>query len=381
MIRPILVLTGFLGAGKTTLLTKMLADPAYRDTAVVINEFGEIPLDHTLIANADESLIETTAGCLCCTVQGDVRDALVRLLDQSDAGSIPPIKRLVIETTGLADPGPVLRTLLDEPRLQGRARLAGAVTLVDAVHGDSTLDAHAEARAQVAAADLVVLTKTDLAVDPVSRRDVERLRARVAEMNGGAQIVDASADPEALAPSRLFGLDPLSQPDGAVLRRWASLNGAQAQAHSQAGHTHSHHAHSHDHRHDGDPDAIISRCLTFPDPLDARLFWVALELLCAAHGPELLRVKGVIGLDDAPERPIVLHGVQHVFAPPLRLEAWPGSFPAHERGGRLVVIAKRAALEAMAEAFTAFEDAANSPEVATRRLMLRRSDASPLSQA
>ncbi|MBX2855513.1 MAG: GTP-binding protein [Rhodobacteraceae bacterium] len=368
MNRPILVLTGFLGVGKTTLLTKILADPAYRDTAVVINEFGEIPLDHTLIANADESLIETTAGCLCCTVQGDVRDALVRLLDQADAGAIPPIKRMVIETTGLADPGPVLRTLLDEPRLIGRARLAGAVTLVDAVLGEATLDAHSEARAQVSAADLMVLTKTDLASDPVSRRDVERLRARLTTMNSGAEIVDAAA-PGELAPARLFGLDPLSQSDGAALNRWASLSQA-------VPHAHHHHTHLEE-----DPAAITARCLTFPDPLDARLFWIALELLRAAHGSDLLRVKGVIGLDDAPERPIVLHGVQHVFAPPLRLEAWPGSFPAIERGGRLVIIAQQAALTAMVEAFAAFEAAAESPEAATRRFMLRRSDAPSPSQA
>ena len=306
---PLSIITGFLGAGKTTLLNRLLREAALADTVVIINEFGEIGLDHLLIEKVDGDLLLLQSGCLCCTMRGDLINTLEDLLRRRDNGRIPPFRRVLIETTGLADPAPVLHTLMSHPYLLLRYRLDGVVTLVDAVNGAATLDAHAEAVKQVAVADRLVLAKTDLVGDPDA---LAALRTRLAGLNPGARQLDAAcgeADAASLLDAGLY--DPDAKiPD---VRRW--LN---AQAYATG---HGHHAHGHDvNRHDAH---IRAFCLSSAVALAPAAFDLFLQLLREAHGPSLLRVKGLVGLSDDPARPVVIHGVQHVFHPPVRLEQWP----------------------------------------------------------
>ena len=302
---PLTVLTGFLGAGKTTLLNRWLADPALADTLVIVNEFGEIGLDHLLIERVDEDMVLLGAGCLCCTVRGDLIAALEDLLRQRDNGRITPFRRVVIETTGLADPAPILHALIYHPYLVLRYRLQAVVTVVDAVHGGATLDAHGEAIRQVAVADRLVLTKTEEAVA------TDALRARLAALNPAAPILPSSTPVEAVLGG-LFGLDG----KGEDVRAWLGAD-AMAQA-PEASH---------------DP-TIRAVCLTSEAPIPRPAFEMFLDLLRSGHGAKILRMKGLVALADAPGRPLVVHGVQHVVHAPVVLPAWPD--PDHT--SRLVVI-------------------------------------------
>ncbi len=300
---PLSVITGFLGAGKTTLLNLLLRDPALADTVVIINEFGEIGLDHLLVEKADDNMLLMQSGCLCCTIRGDLITTLEDLLRRRDNGRITPFARVLVETTGLADPAPVLHTILYHPYLRLRYELDSVITLVDAVNGASSLDNHPEAVKQVAMADRLVLTKVDLAGDTTALR--QRLRA----LNPAAPLVDAGSD--AARAQNLLNAG-LYDPQGKIPDVLGWLNAE--------GHAHAHH-HSHDvNRHDA---RIRAFCLTSQVLLPAATFELFLELLRNAHGPSLLRVKGLVGLADDPERPLVIHGVQHVFHPPVRLPAWP----------------------------------------------------------
>ena len=341
---PVTVLTGFLGAGKSTLLNRLLRDPALADTVVIINEFGEVGLDHLLVEAADGDMLLLSSGCLCCTIRGDLITTLEDLLRRRDNDRMPAFKRVVIETTGLADPAPVLHTIMHHPYLLMRFRLDGVVTLVDAVNGGATLDAHEEAVKQAAVADRIVLTKTDLLEGEAGAAQVAALRQRLNALNPGALILDGAkgeAEPTALLELGLF--DPQTKiPDVA---RW--LN-AQAFADHHHGHDHHHHGHDHhhhhhDHAHGQDPhdvnrhDARIRAfCLESDKLMPKSGFDLFLDLLRQAHGPHLLRVKGIVGLDDEPDRPVVIHGVQHVFHPPVSLDAWPRG----ERRTRIVFILK-----------------------------------------
>ena len=314
---PLTVITGFLGAGKTTLLNRLLKDPALAETLVIINEFGEIGLDHLLIEKVESDMILLSSGCLCCTIRGDLIETLEDLLRRRDNDRIAPFKRVVIETTGLADPAPILQTIMFHPYLMLRFRLEGVITLVDALTGAATLDAHEEAVKQAAVADRLVLTKTDLVSD-VDRPALGALRARLAELNPGALQLDAAAG-EATA-TRLLDAG-LYDIDGKVpnVRQW--LN---AEAFDDAhGHDHSHHAHAHHHdvnRHDA---RIAAFCLRFARPVEIAALDLFLELMRNAYGANLLRVKGIVALADDPGRPLIVHGVQHIFHSPQRLETWP----------------------------------------------------------
>lgn len=361
---PVTILTGFLGSGKTTLLKSMLADPEFADTAVIVNEFGEIGLDHDLIDAADETLIETTTGCLCCTVQGDVRRTVAALMRRAQDGACRPFSRIVVETTGLADPAPVLNTFLgaehrpDEPDLSG-VYLQGVVTLVDAIYGDATLDRFEEARRQAACADLVILTKTDAARDPASQWDLTALRKRIQALNDTAPIVDAHED--GVSPKAVFAptpFDPSSK--SADVLTWLKFGADHAtsaadpgSAHQPQGHRHAHH-HAHNANRHGDD--IEAHCIAFDQPLASRGFWFALELLLAHHGARMLRLKGLVALDDDPDRPVLLHGVQHTLSPPVQLEGWP----SEDRRTRLVVISQGAPAEDIRGAFALFEPPAPS---------------------
>jgi len=337
---PLTVITGFLGAGKSTLLNRLLKDPALSDTVVIINEFGEIGLDHLLVEQADGDMLLMSSGCLCCTIRGDLITTLEDLLKRRDNNRMTPFKRVVIETTGLADPAPVLHTIMYHPYLLMRFRLDGVVTLVDSVNGASTLDSHEEAVKQAAVADRIVLTKTDMAE---GNAQAESLRARLHALNPGAVILDAAkgeATADALLNLGLF--DPETKiPD---VKRW--LN---AEAFHHHGHDHHHHhGHDHHHHHHHDHDAqdphdvnrhdarIRAFCLESDKLMPKSGFDLFLNLLREAHGPHLLRVKGIIGLDDEPDRPVVIHGVQHVFHPPMSLDHWPNG----ERRTRIVFILK-----------------------------------------
>src|SRR5579884_4083574 len=278
---PLTVLTGFLGAGKTTLLNRLLKDPALAETAVIINEFGDVSLDHLLVENIGDNMVLLQSGCLCCTMRGDLVDALERLLRDLDNGRVA-FKRVLLETTGLADPAPVLHTMMAHPYLLLRYRLNGVVTVVDAVNGQSTLDAHAEAVKQAAVADRIVLSKVDL----VSPEQIGLVRARLAALNPAAPIVLASD----ATPDQLFGCG-LYDPERKIpdVKRWLA---EEAYAAHERDHAHHHHDAN---RHDAHIGSFVIKTET---PVPGGALDMFLELLRATHGDKLLRVKGVVQLAE-----------------------------------------------------------------------------------
>ncbi|MGA2637174.1 CobW family GTP-binding protein [Methylocella sp.] len=319
---PLTVITGFLGAGKTTLLNRLLRDPALADTLVIINEFGEIGLDHLLVEQSGDGMLVMTSGCLCCSIRGDLITTLEDVLRRRDNGRITPFKRVIIETTGLADPAPVLHTIMYHPYLMLRFRLDGVVTLVDAVNGAATLDAHEEAVKQAAMADRIVIAKSDLVNGGDDAKALRELRRRLERLNPGARVLDVAngeASAAALLDAGLYDTDRKT----IDVRRWLNEEGFES-AHDLDGDGLDHHEHTHAHqdvnRHDARIRAFCMRCET---PISSAAFDLFLELLRNAHGPSLLRVKGIVALADDPARPVVIHGVQHVFHPPARLPAWP----------------------------------------------------------
>jgi len=342
---PLTVITGFLGSGKTTLLNRLLRDPAMAETAVIINEFGEIGIDHVLVERADDGVVELTSGCLCCTIRGDLVATLEDLLKRLDNGRLAALRRVVIETTGLADPAPILHTVMRHPYLVRRYRLDGVVTLIDAVNGMATLDAQIEAVKQAAVADRLVLTKTDLCDTPERRSILTALRTRLRVLNPAAAQLDAAngeATPAALLETGLWRPESKTADvttwlaEEAYRDRDAERRRAEAAAHGHHhGHDHHHHGHAHhdhghdhgDHDHVHDPnrhdDHIRAFCLATDRPIAAASLDLFLELLRSAHGPKLLRVKGVVRLAEDPERPLVLHVVQHVVHPVAQLDRWP----------------------------------------------------------
>jgi G3E family GTPase len=337
---PLTVLTGFLGAGKTTLLNCLLKDKALADTAVIINEFGEVALDHLLVEYIGDNMVLLQSGCLCCTMRGDLVDALETLLRDLDNRRCT-FRRVLLETTGLADPAPVLHTAMAHPYLVQRYRLDGVVTVVDCINGEATLDAHAEAVKQAAVADRIVLSKTDLATPEQRERIVARLRA----LNPAAPILDATqgeATAERLLNCGLY--DPGRKiPD---VKSWLA-----AEAYADA-HAHHHNHHHHDvNRHD---EHIGSFVLTSDAAIPANTLEMFLELLRATHGDKLLRLKGIVKLAEMPDTPVVVHGVQHVFHPTARLERWPDD----DHRTRLVFITRDLPERTVRELFEAFPGAA-----------------------
>ena len=335
---PLTVLTGFLGAGKTTLLNHLLRDPALADTVVIMNEFGEIGLDHLLVETVDEGMILLSAGCLCCTVRGDLISTLEDLLRRRDNGRVMPFRRVIIETTGLADPAPILHAVLYHPYLSMRYALEGVITVVDAVNGAPTLDEHEEAVKQAAVADRIVVTKTDLVEDNAPLKN--RLRA----LNPGAEMIEArsGAVPAAELVGRgLFDLDGKIADVRAWLRAEA-VEEAERRSHDhqhshhghEDGHGHAHHHHTHDvNRHDS---RIRAFCLVHDEPIRQGTLDMFLDLLRSSQGAKLLRVKGLVAVAEDPDRPVVIHGVQHVFHVPAVLPQWPDD----DRRTRLVFIVK-----------------------------------------
>ena len=286
---PLTILTGFLGAGKTTLLNRLLQSPELADTVVIVNEFGEVGLDHLLIETVDEGMILLGAGCLCCTVRGDLIATLEDLLRKRDNGRIQPFRRVVIETTGLADPGPAIANLVADPILRHAFSVGSIVTVVDAVNGARTFEAHEEAIRQAACADRLVLSKTDLAEPAVTAA----LRARLAALNPVAPVTDLTLDDEPEAA--LLTDDPTGEGSA---RRWLCAEVPAA-------------------RH-----GPVGSVLIESGPVDWTRFGLWLGMLLNRHGARILRLKGLVAVEGA-DTPVVIQGVQHLVHPPRHLPAWP----------------------------------------------------------
>jgi len=330
---PVTILTGFLGSGKTTVLNRLLMDPRLADTAVIINEFGEIGLDHLLVTRSTESLILLNNGCLCCTVRGDLVQTLTDLDARVLNGEVPPFRRVVIETTGLADPAPILHTIMVDPLVAPRWRLEGVITTVDAVNGARTLAAHDEALKQAAVADRILLTKSDIAPSD----DVAAIRRRLYSLTPATPIIDVIdgiVDPAAILNVGLYDVSGKI----ADVSRWLHEEPRHLRTDRHHHHGHAGHGisggHAHDvNRHD---DRIRAHCIVIDTPVSWKLFSYWLELLAALRGEQMLRVKGIVAVEDHPEQPFVIHGVQHVFHPPIKLDRWP----SNDRRTRLVFITR-----------------------------------------
>ena len=341
---PVNLITGFLGSGKTTLLQRLLRSPGLANTAVLINEFGEVGLDHLLLETVDTETVVLQSGCVCCTIRGDLRDAIRDLFGKRERGLVPAFDRLVIETTGLADPAPIVFTLMAEPVVRHHFRLGNVVATVDAVNGPAHLAGNPESVKQVAVADRLVLTKTDIA-DPAA---AERLSADLRRINPTAPIVDAARGP--FEPEQLLAhdvYDPARRTD--EVRRWLDAEGARA-------------APDHDHDPNRHDRGIRAFCLTFDRPLDWTAFGVWLTMLLHAHGERVLRVKGILNVPDMPT-PVAIHGVQHVVHPPVHLERWPDG---DDRRSRIVFIVRDLEEAALRRSLAAFHRLA-SPGPGTER--------------
>ncbi len=304
---PVNVVTGFLGSGKTTLLGRLLASPRLAGTAVLVNEFGEVGLDHHLLEAVSESVALLANGCVCCAVRDDLRGALLDLHGRRERGEAPRYDRVVVETSGLADPAPILHTLLADPVLRHHYRPGAVVTVVDAVHGAQQLERYPESAKQVALADRLVLTKTDLPAPPDGGADA--LGARLAAINPAAPIVDAAASPVEAA---LLEEDAhRAQDRPAEAGRWFGAGAA---------------APSPEHRH---THGVASLCIDTGEPIDWTVFGIWFGMLLHCYGRDLLRVKGIL---DVPELdgPVLLNAVQHTVHPPVHLPEWPRTW---RRGG------------------------------------------------
>ena len=323
---PLSLLTGFLGAGKTTLLNRLVRDPAFAKTTVIINEFGDVAIDNLLVERAEDGVIALASGCVCCTIRGELVEALERLLRAVDNRRIDEIRRVVIETTGLADPAPILYLLTRHPYLSLRFRLDGIITVVDTVHAMATLDAHEEAIRQIAVADRIVLSKSGW-----RGAAVEATMARARRLNPGVTVLDAEKG-EA-TPTALTGCGPFD-PDakGADVRRWLATEAFVDD------HDHEHEADVHDHDHDVNrhDDHIAAFALVSDRAAPRRAVFDLIDRLEVEHGSRLLRVKGILCLAENPDVPLVVQGVQGIFSPPVALPAWPDD----DHRSRLVVIGR-----------------------------------------
>jgi G3E family GTPase len=319
---PVTLLTGFLGSGKTTLLNAWLRSPDLANAAVIVNEFGEVGIDHALIASSNDNTIELSTGCLCCTVRGDLVNTLRELIVRREKGEVRAFDRVVIETTGLADPAPVIQALMTFP-VARRFRLRQVVTTVDAVNGAVTLANHPESVKQVAVADDLILTKID-----VGTADDAAITAELRKLNRGARVHRSSLDHISM-PNDLEAVDiydPATK--SSDVARW--LNAGAHAAHDEHGHDHHHHDVT---RHSAD---ISSFVFEFDTPLHWEHVANWIDALVMAHGQDLLRVKGIIDVAGR-ERPIVIQAVQSLMHPPFELPAWPEG----PKASRIVFITRR----------------------------------------
>ena len=332
---PVSVVTGFLGSGKSTLINKLLKRPDMNRVAVIVNEFGEQSIDHDLIQVSSEQMMLLNNGCLCCVLRGDLQETMRELFVKRRNGEIIDFDRLVIETTGLADPAPVMQTLMTDTMLQSQYRLDCVVTLVDAVNGFGQLDTMQEALKQAALADRIVVTKSDLADEAV----VATLESRLRELNPQAPMKRAVNGEIDLAFLINVGLTNARSRLEDV-ERWMG-----AEQHDEHGHVH---------RHDS---AVKSFSLRYDKPFTWAAFSQCLEVLTALRGPDLLRVKGLVNVDGR-HGPLVVQGVQHLFHPPIELVDWPSD----DHATRIVFITRgieRATVESLFAAITSIAAAAS----------------------
>ena len=316
---PITVITGFLGSGKTTLLSSLLKKQEMTNTAVIINEFGEVGLDHALIEHSDESIIELQNGCICCTIRGDLKKTLVDLLRKKSEGEINAFNRVVIETTGLADPVPIIHTLISSFDLQKSYLLDGVITLVDAVNGENTLNLQEEAVKQVAMAERIIITKTDL----VDRNTKVSLIKRLSLINPSIKIISSNFGEVSIPELLGFGAyDPYSKSKDVTA--WLAAE--------EFENDHHHHHQIDVNRHD---DRIQAFAITTDEPVNPMAFAFFRDLLTANMGSDLLRLKGIINIVGK-DFPAVIHGVQHIFHPVQWLDSWPDK----DRRTRLVFITR-----------------------------------------
>jgi G3E family GTPase len=335
---PVTVITGFLGSGKTTLLRRLLRHPGMHRAAVVINEFGDVALDHELVEASSEQVTLLGNGCLCCTMRTDLQQTLRDLFIRRRAGEVIDFDRVFVETTGLADPVPVLHTLQTDGLLAAQFRLDGVVTLVDAVNGAGQLDTMREAARQAAVADRLVITKTDLA----DAQTIERLRARLTAMNAFAPVTTALNGQ--LDPAQLSSIAPRSARAGsAEIERWLATGTAKDARSARPVRERPAAAHAHD-------ADIHSFCLWFDEPFTWDGIDAVLKALTALRGPDLLRVKGIVHIAGEPG-PVVLQGAQHLIHPPVLLEAVPGTDPR----SRIVFIVRGIARESIEALFAAMK--------------------------
>jgi len=324
---PITLLTGFLGAGKTTLLNAVLNDNSKGRVAVIVNEFGEAGLDHDLIEKSSEEIILMRSGCLCCSVRGDLSETISNLFRRKSLDEIS-FERIVIETTGLADPGPIIQTLFVDLFLANNTRMDGIVTVVDAVNGFATLDAQFEAVSQAAIADLIILSKTDL----ISQFEITKLKKRLHGLNSSAQIIHSTFG-QGMSDT-LWGLSALHEkatekealnwtigknPKFEALTNLSGLSPAKKISMAPP---------THDLR-------IGSASIILEQPIPEAIFDIWLDTLIAIRGPDILRIKGILFIEDI-EDPFVIHGVQHIFNPPVQLRGWN----KEDQRSRLVIIAR-----------------------------------------
>ena len=312
---PVTVLTGFLGSGKTTILAKLLRDPEMTDTAVIVNEFGEVGLDHYLVSEGKEDVVLLDSGCLCCTISNTLGDTLAALVSRRARGDVPAFDHVIIETTGLADPAPILHTLMTDDMVHRNFMLDGVITTVDGMFGCRQLEIHAETRKQVALADRIVITKTDVA----SEQNLVEVRRRLTAINNRADIVEVAWGQLAAHQVRGFGL---RSTDGRVgdIARWLGVSATDSAAEGDAHDDHAHeYGDSHDvNRHSAD---IHTFCVYLDEPITWEGYAAWLEAVRRFDGERLMRVKGIVRMDRS-EKPYVIQGVQHVFARPERLEWW-----------------------------------------------------------
>ncbi|ALG67961.1 CobW family GTP-binding protein [Beggiatoa leptomitoformis] len=321
---PTAIITGFLGSGKTTLLNKLLKHPNLKNTAVIINEFGSVSLDHLLVQAATEDIVVIDGGCVCCTIRGDLVETLQGLFAKRSAGEIPCFDRLLIETTGLADPAPIIHTIMNDTVLRNIIQLDSVITTIDCVYGLRQLEEHYETTKQAAVADRLVLTKIEL----TNAEQIERLKHRLQRLNPAALQIESTEDN--LIIERLFhaGLyNPQTKTPDVVA--WL-----QAETYPDVHDIHEHH-HTHNEtiRHD---KYIQSYCIEYNEPLS----WVVLnrwfQQLTALRGKDLLRVKGIVYTKET-DLPVIVQGVQHIFQPPTTLPQWPPNTP---KASRIVFITR-----------------------------------------
>lgn len=334
---PILIVSGFLGSGKTTLLRNLLLDPEAGEIAVIVNEFGEVGIDHHLVRKTDVRTTLLRNGCVCCSMRDDLSESLRHLLSQRERGTIPRFDRVVIETTGLADPAPILHTIVAEPVLRNHFRVARVITTIDAVAGGSNLESYGEAVRQVAAADHVIVTKIDLATPEATAE----LKATLQSLNPAATIVDASFGSIDFAPL----LAPESHRGGGLDRLGGvSFETSGDPAFPETMVPSAVHAMS---------GRVTSRCLVFERPLNWQMFGIWLTMLLHRHGDRVLRLKGLLNV-GAERGPLLVEGVQHVIHVPRHLREWPDA----DRRSRIVFIARDLDLAQVEVSLDAFQDLA-----------------------